>query len=58
VPHGARKLICAEPGAICGDLAVNIGRNVIYASDAPGTTQFEIGLWFQPSELSEWTPSD
>ena len=55
---GATKPLEAEPGTIRGDLAVNIGRNVIHGSDAPETAQFEIGLWFQPSELSEWTPSD
>ena len=48
----------ATPGTIRGDLAVNIGRNVIHGSDAPETAQFEIGLWFQPSELSDWTPAD
>ena len=48
----------AAPGTIRGDLAVNIGRNVIHGSDAPETAVFEIGLWFQPSELSDWTPAD
>jgi hypothetical protein len=48
----------AEPGTIRGDLAVNIGRNVIHGSDSPETALFEIGLWFQPSELSDWAPSD
>ena len=48
----------AAAGTIRGDLAVNIGRNVIHGSDAPETAAFEIGLWFQPSELSDWTPSD
>ena len=55
---GATKPLEAEPGTIRGDLAVNIGRNVIHGSDAPETAQFEIGLWFQASELSDWTPSD
>ena len=40
------------------DLAVNIGRNVIHGSDAPETAEFEIGLWFTPAELSDWTPAD
>ena len=48
----------ATPGTIRGDLAVNIGRNVIHGSDAPETAAFEIGLWFQPSELSDWSPAD
>jgi nucleoside-diphosphate kinase len=55
---GATKPLEAEPGTIRGDLAVNIGRNVIHGSDAPETADFEIGLWFQPSELSDWTPAD
>ena len=55
---GATKPLEAEPGTIRGDLAVNIGRNVIHGSDAPETALFEIGLWFQASELNDWTPSD
>lgn len=55
---GATKPLEAEAGTIRGDLAVNIGRNVIHGSDAPETAAFEIGLWFQASELSDWTPAD
>ncbi len=55
---GATKPLEAEPGTIRGDLAVNIGRNVIHGSDGPDTATFEIGLWFQPAELSDWTPAD
>ena len=56
---GARKLsVPASPGSRarhgqCG-LAVNIGRNVIHGSDA-GKRPVRIGLWFQPSELNDWT---
>ena len=55
---GATKPLEAEPGTIRGDLALNIGRNVIHGSDAPETAAFEIGLWFQASELSDWAPAD
>ena len=55
---GATKPLEAEPGTIRGDLAVNIGRNVIHGSDAPETASFEIGLWFSAAELNDWTPSD
>jgi len=48
----------AEPGTIRGDLAVNIGRNVIHGSDGSDTAVFEIDLWFQKNELVDWTPSD
>ncbi len=55
---GATKPLEAEPGTIRGDLAVNIGRNVIHGSDGPETAKFEIGLWFDYSEINEWLPSD
>ena len=55
---GATKPLEAEPGTIRGDLAVNIGRNVIHGSDGSDTAAFEIDLWFQEQELVDWTPSD
>jgi len=55
---GATKPLEAEPGTIRGDLAVNIGRNVIHGSDGSDTASFEINLWFQDEELVEWIPSD
>ena len=47
-----------EPGTILGDMAVNIGRNVIYGSNAPETAAFDISQWFTPEKLNNWTPSD
>ena len=55
---GATKPLEAEPGTIRGDLAVNIGRNVIHGSDGADTAVFEINLWFQENELVDWNPSD
>ena len=55
---GATKPLEADPGTIRGDLAVNIGRNVIHGSDGCDTAVFEIDLWFQKNELVDWTPSD
>ena len=55
---GVTKPLEADPGTIRGDLAVNIGRNVIHGSDALETAEFEINLWFNPSELNDWIPSD
>ena len=55
---GATKPLEAEPGTIRGDLAVNIGRNVIHGSDGSDTANFEINLWFREDELVGWTPSD
>ena len=55
---GATKPLEAEPGTIRGDLAVNIGRNIIHGSDSPDTASFEINLWFNNEEICNWNPSD
>ena len=55
---GATKPLEAEPGTIRGDLAVNIGRNIIHGSDGEETAKFEINLWFKQEELCDWEPSD
>ncbi len=55
---GATKPLEANPGTIRGDLAINIGRNVIHGSDGSETASFEIDLWFKPFELNSWNPSD
>ena len=46
----------ASPGTIRGDLAIDVGRNVIHASDGTETAEFELGLWF-PSGVVTWTPT-
>ena len=55
---GATKPLEAESGTIRGDLAVNIGRNIIHGSDGPDTASFEINLWFDNEEICDWNPSD
>ena len=55
---GATKPLEAEPGTIRGDLAINIGRNIIHGSDGSETAAFEINLWFEDSEINEWKTSD
>ncbi len=54
---GATNPLSADPGTIRGDLAVNVGRNVIHGSDAIETAQREIGLWFTEAELCSWSPT-
>ena len=44
------------PGSIRGDLCMITGRNIIHASDSPEAGVAEIGLWFKPEEVVEWTP--
>ena len=52
---GATNPLNSEPGTIRGDLAVNVGRNIIHGSDAVETANQEISLWFKAEELSAWT---
>ncbi|XP_074649918.1 nucleoside diphosphate kinase-like [Tubulanus polymorphus] len=53
----ARKMMGATnpkdsaPGTIRGDLALDMGRNVIHGSDAVETAKTEMGLWFTDKEL-------
>jgi nucleoside-diphosphate kinase len=55
---GATNPTNAAPGTIRADLAIDIGRNLIHASDGPETAAFELGLWFKPEELVEWERDD
>jgi nucleoside-diphosphate kinase len=54
---GATNPTKAAPGTIRADLALDIGRNLIHASDAVETAMVEVDLWFQPDELVTWTRS-
>ena len=55
---GSTKPLDAEPGTIRGDLAVDIGRNIIHGSDGEETAKFEINLWFNQDELCVWETSN
>jgi len=63
VVKSARKLIGAtnpleaEPGTIRGDLAVEVGRNVVHGSDSVENAEREIGLWFKGEPIIDWTPA-
>ena len=48
---GATNPLHAAPGTVRGDLALDIGRNLIHASDAPAAAERELALWFQDAEL-------
>ena len=52
---GATNPTNAAPGTIRGDLGLDIGRNLIHASDGAETAAFELALWFKPEELVAWT---
>jgi nucleoside-diphosphate kinase len=44
----------AAPGTIRGDLAVDVGRNLVHGSDAPESAARELSLWFGEDELVTW----
>ena len=45
----------AEPGTIRGDYGMSKTFNLIHGSDSPETAQTEIGLYFEPGELLDYT---
>ncbi len=47
----------AEPGTIRGDFGVSNSFNLIHGSDSPEAATRELGLFFKPDELIEWTPA-
>lgn len=51
---GATKPSDSAPGTIRGDLAVEVGRNIIHGSDGCEAAQREIALWFTPEEITQW----
>lgn len=48
---GATNPVKAAPGTIRGDLALEIGRNLIHASDSPENGEIETANFFRPDEL-------
>ena len=51
--NGATKPSAAAPGTIRADFGVEIGRNLVHASDSPDNAAFEIDLWFG-KDLISW----
>src|SRR5882724_1784442 len=47
----------AEPGTIRGDFGVSNSFNLIHGSDSQEAATRELGLFFKPEELQEWTPT-
>ena len=47
----------SPPGTIRGDLALDIGRNLVHGSDSPESAQRELSLFFGGEELLDYSPS-
>ena len=55
---GATNPAEAAPGTIRGDYALDIGRNVIHASDSPESAKREISIHFTPDDLLSYKRVD
>lgn len=51
---GATNPVSAAPGSIRGRYALEIGQNLVHGSDSPETAQYEIGLYFEESDLLDY----
>jgi nucleoside-diphosphate kinase len=51
---GSTKPAESAPGTIRHDFALEVGRNLIHASDKPETGVREVALWFKAEELVDW----
>src|SRR2546428_6714556 len=51
---GATDPLKAAPGTIRGDLALDLGMNLIHGSDSPARAETEIALFFSRGELHEY----
>ena len=45
----------SPPGTIRGDLALDIGRNLVHGSDSPDSAQRELSLFFSAAELLDYS---
>ena len=55
---GQTNPAASPPGTIRGDLALDIGRNLVHGSDSPESAQRELALFFGTAELLDYTRSN
>ncbi len=56
--NGATNCLKADTGTIRGDFGLTTRYNLVHASDSTETAQREIGLYFDDSELVDYTLPD
>ncbi len=54
---GATNGLKAAAGTIRGDYSSSRQMNLVHASDGPEASKREIGLYFSPNEICEYTPT-
>lgn len=52
---GATNPLKAAHGTIRATFGMDVGRNIIHGSDSPASAEREIGIFFHPDELVEYT---
>lgn len=52
---GQTNPTASPPGTIRGDLALDIGRNLVHGSDSPESARRELSLFFSAGELLDYT---
>jgi len=52
---GATNPLESNPGTIRGDYCIEVGRNICHGSDTVENAEREIGLWFDETELCDYT---
>lgn len=52
---GATNPLDSAPGTIRGDFCIEVGRNICHGSDSVENAEKELSLWFEESELLDWT---
>jgi len=55
---GATKPAEATPGSIRGDYALTVGKNIIHGSDSADSAAREINLFFNESDIVEYTKDE
>ncbi|PKB71159.1 MAG: nucleoside-diphosphate kinase [SAR202 cluster bacterium Io17-Chloro-G6] len=55
---GQTNPTASPPGTIRGDLALDIGRNLVHGSDSPESAQRELALFFSGGELVDYSRSN
>ena len=51
---GATRPIEAAPGTVRHDFGLEVERNLTHGSDSPENGELEVGLWFNPHEITLW----
>uniref|UniRef100_A0A915I0S2 Nucleoside diphosphate kinase n=1 Tax=Romanomermis culicivorax TaxID=13658 RepID=A0A915I0S2_ROMCU len=55
---GATKPLESAPGTIRGDFCIDVGRNLVHASDSVESATREISLWFSKTDICSFQKVD